>query len=100
MLIPHALAGLAALLLVPRIARRFGWAYAAYVLIVMGIPLLGTKDFMSCARYLLAAFPVFAVVGEWLAERDSPVVRNAWVGVSSFLLIGFATLWAMGKYLS
>ena len=99
-LILHALVGIGALLLVPRIARRFGWAYAVYVLIVMGIPVLGTKDFMSCARYLLAAFPVFAVAGDWLAERNSPAVRNAWVGVSSVLLIGFATLWAMGKYLS
>ena len=99
-LILHALAGVGALLLVPRIARRFGWAYGAYVLVVMGIPVLGTKDFMSCARYLLAAFPVFAVVGDWLAERRSPLLRNAWVGVSSVLLVGFAALWAMGKYLS
>ena len=99
-LIFHAIAGVGALLLVPRIARRFGWAYGAYVLLVMGIPVLGTKDFMSCARYLLAAFPVFAVVGDWLAERDSPLVRNMWVGVSFFLLLGFAALWSMGKYLS
>jgi len=99
-LIVHALAGVGALLLVPRIARRFGWAYAAYVLLVMGIPVVGTKDFMSCARYLLAAFPVFAVIGDWLAERDSTALRNAWVGVSSVLLVGFAALWAMGKYLS
>jgi len=99
-LIFHAIAGIGALLLVPRVARRFGWAYGAYVLLVMGIPVLGTKDFMSCARYLLAAFPVFAVVGDWLAERDSPLVRNLWVGVSFVLLIGFAALWSMGKYLS
>lgn len=99
-LIPHAIAGLVALALVPRIARRFGWAYGVYVLVVMGIPVLGTKDFMSCARYLLAAFPVFAVLGDWLAERDSTAVRNLWVAISSVLLVGFAVLWAQGKYLS
>ena len=56
-LILHAAIGVAAVLLVPRIARRFGWAYAAYVLVVMGIPVIGTKDFMSNGRYALAAFP-------------------------------------------
>jgi hypothetical protein len=99
-LIPHAIAGLAALALVPRISRRYGWAYGAYVLVVMGIPVLGTKDFMSCARYLLAAFPVFAVVGEWLADRRSPVLRNAWITISALALVAFAVLWAQGKYLS
>jgi hypothetical protein len=96
----HAAAGIAALALVPAVGRRFGWGYAGYVLVVMSIPVLGTKDFMSCGRYLLAAFPVFAVVGLWLVERQPRAVRAAWLGVSASLLLCFSALWAMGKYLS
>jgi hypothetical protein len=96
----HAMAGVVALLLVPRVARRFGWGYAGYVLIVMGIPVLGTKDFMSCGRYLLAAFPIFALVGAWLVERHSALARRAWIGVSAAVLLCFCALWAQGKYLS
>jgi hypothetical protein len=96
----HAVAAIAAIAVVPFVARRFGWAYAGYVLIVMGIPLLGTKDFMSSGRYLLAAFPVFALIGGWLAERTSPVARAAWLGASAALLLTFSALWAAGKYLS
>ena len=99
-LVLHAVAGLVALLLVPRVARRFGWGYAGYVLVVMGIPVLGTKDFMSCGRYVLAAFPIFALVGAWLVERHSVLARRAWVGVSASVLLCFCALWAQGKYLS
>jgi hypothetical protein len=99
-LILHAAVGIGTLVLVPRVARRFGWAYALYVLAVMGIPVLGTKDFMSCGRYALAAFPCFAVVGEWLAERPSPLLRNAWIVASAGLLLVFSALWSMGKYLA
>jgi hypothetical protein len=96
----HAAAGIVAIVLVPRVAHRFGWGYAGYVLIVMGIPVLGTKDFMSSGRYLLAAFPIFALVGAWLVERHSPAARRAWIGVSGSMLLCFSALWAMGKYLS
>jgi hypothetical protein len=96
----HAAAAVLALALVPAVGRRFGWGYAGYVLIVMGIPVIGTKDFMSCGRYLLAAFPVFAVIGAWLVERQPRAVRFAWLGTSSALLLCFSALWAMGKYLS
>ncbi len=101
----HAVLGVAAILVVPRVARRFGWGYAGYVLAVMGIPLLGTKDFMSCGRYLLAAFPVFAVVGFELAgaAHGSPArrwPRRLWLVVSAAMLTVFCCWWAMGKYVS
>jgi len=96
----HAVLGVLALALVPAVARRFGWGYAGYVLIVMGIPALGTKDFMSCGRYLLAAFPVFALAGAWLVERRSPAARYAWIAISAAVLLCFCALWAQGKYLS
>ncbi len=72
----HAVLGVAVIFTVPLVARRFGWGYAGYVAVVMGIPLLGTKDFMSCGRYLLAAFPVFAAVGP-RAGRPGPALAPA-----------------------
>ena len=90
---------------VPLVARRFGWGYAGYVLVVSGIPLLGTKDFMSSGRYLLAAFPLFALVGAELtrvAEASPPRrwPRRIWLGVSGSMLAVFCCWWAMGKYVS
>ena len=60
----------------PRIARRFGWAYAAFTAGVLLLPIIGTKDFMGTGRYLLVAFPMFALGGEWLADRARLRVRG------------------------
>lgn len=65
----QALACLVVVLLVRRITRLFGWGYAAYTVVVIAIPILGTKDFMGAGRYALAAFPALAAGGDWLAER-------------------------------
>lgn len=59
----QALVWLVAVLLTLRMRSRFGWGYAAYVALIVAIPGIGTKDFMGCGRYLLAAFPLFAVAG-------------------------------------
>ncbi len=50
-------------------ARLFGWGYLAYCVVVLAIPIIGTKDFMGTGRYVLAAFPVIAAAGEFLATR-------------------------------
>lgn len=86
------------LALVPTVARRFGWAYAAFTAGVLLLPIIGTKDFMGTGRYLLVAFPVFAVVGEWLAER--PRVRTPVLIACGALLIFLTTLFARGHYLA
>jgi len=56
----QALAGLGAVLLLGRVWLRFGWGYTVYCVIVLVIPIVGTKDFMGLGRYVLAAFPAFA----------------------------------------
>jgi hypothetical protein len=84
--------------LVPRIARRFGWAYAAFTLGAVLLPIVGTKDFMGTGRYLLVVFPAFAVAGEWLSSR-----RRLRVGVlvsSGSLLVFLTMLFARGHYLA
>jgi hypothetical protein len=89
---------LGAFLLVPRIARRLGWGYALYVAAVMGIPLLGSKDFQGCGRYLLAAFPVFLVVAQALEPR--PALRRAALVGGTLALVLLTSLYARGYYVA
>ena len=72
LLVPQALACLAAVLLVRTVWRRFGWGYAAYTFVSLAIPLLGTKDFMGTGRYVLAAYPVLAAAGVVLSGERRP----------------------------
>ncbi len=62
----QVLACLAAVLLLRRVLRRFGWGYLAYSVVVIAISVIGSKDFMGTGRYLLAAFPVIAAAGDLL----------------------------------
>ena len=86
------------LLLAPLVKRRFGWAYALYVLGVVALPLIGTKDFMGGGRYLLGAFPCFVVVAEALSTRR----RLAWVVLPTSMaaLLVLAALFGRGSYIS
>ncbi len=90
----QALFCLAALLLLRRVWRRFGWGYLAYTVVVLAIPLIGTKDFMGTGRYLLAAFPVMAVAGDALAS--SRHVR--WLRPLVFALFTAGLLFGMSLY--
>jgi hypothetical protein len=92
----QALALIGALVLVPLVIRRLGWGYGAYVLTLLLIPLLGTKDFQGVGRYVLAAFPCFAVVGQGLAKRAAP--RLIWLTVSGALLLLLSSAYARGYY--
>jgi hypothetical protein len=86
------------LALLPRIARRFGWAYAVLTLGVVLLPLIGTKDFVGTGRYLLAAFPCAAVAGEWLDAR--PRTRVVVLAASGLTLAFLASAFARGHYLA
>jgi hypothetical protein len=72
LLVPQALACLAAVLLLRTAWRRFGWGYTAYALVSLAIPIIGTKDFMGGGRYTLAAFPVFAAAAVVLTNDRRP----------------------------
>ena len=95
----QALLAIGALALVPRVARRLGWGYAVYVVAVLGLPLATSSDFLAMGRYLLPAFPVFAVAGEVL-DRVRPHVRAAVLGASGMALIWLTTLFARWYLLS
>jgi len=97
-LLLQALCLVAACLLVRTIWRRFGWGYAGYVLGVIAIGAIGTKDFLSVGRYLLAAFPLFAVAAVVLVDR--PRVRLVALVGSAGLLALLASGYARGYYLA
>jgi hypothetical protein len=98
-LFAQAAVTIAALVLVPLVVRRFGWGYAAYVVTVLLIPAISTKDFGGMGRYVLAAFPCTAVVGVWLAAGR--VTRAVvYLGASSVLLLVCLVLYSHWVYLS
>ena len=68
---------LVALVAVPFVARRFGAAYGAYTLFAVGLAALATKDFQGMGRYMLGAFPLFALAGALLAERPRAACAGA-----------------------
>ncbi|WP_456846053.1 hypothetical protein [Cellulomonas sp. P5_C6] len=88
----QAIACLCAVLLVRRVWLRFGWGYTAYTVVVLLIPLLGTKDFMGTGRYVLVAFPVMAAAGDFLAG-----LRHRWIRVA--VLVFMAGLLLVLTYL-
>jgi hypothetical protein len=97
-LIIQALFSAAFLVAVVFVARRFGWGYGAFTLAMVAIPLVGTADFMGMGRYLLGCFPVFALAGDWLADRER--ARRITLAASALGLIVLASLFGRGYYLT
>ena len=58
-----------AIALLPRVLRRLGPGYFAYSLVVVLLPALTAPEFIGMGRYLLVAFPVFAVAAELVGSR-------------------------------
>ena len=86
-LVIQALLTLAALLAVPAVIRRFGAGYGGYTLVIVVLAALGTKDFQGMGRYVLAAFPLFALAGARVVESRRLVVP-VMVGSGVLLAIG------------
>ena len=94
----HPVLTVAALAFVPRVFRRFGYGYGIYALLIVLLPALSTKNFFGMARYLLAAFPIFAVAGELLAER--PKLARLVYPVFAVGLLALTAAYSQGQYLS
>ena len=95
----HGTLAVGAVLLIPKVVRRFGWGYGVFCLVVVGIPVISSKDFYGLGRYLLAAFPVVAVAGEWLADRPVWTRAGVW-SVSGALLAFISYSYARGLYVA
>jgi hypothetical protein len=85
-----------AVALLPRVRRVFGWGYLAYAVVVLAIPLLGTKDFYGTGRYVLVAFPVVAVAGALIADSRRRWLAPTVFGVFIFGLVGATCLYGLG----
>jgi Gpi18-like mannosyltransferase len=94
----HPVLTLGALALVPRVFRRFGYGYGTYALLIVLVPAVSTKNFFGMGRYLLAAFPVFAVAGELLIER--PRLAAVVYATSGLGLVALTAAYSAGRYLS
>lgn len=97
-LVAQALFCLLFIIAIPLVAKRIGASYAIYTSVIIGIPLIGTSTMQGFGRYLLGAFPVFAVGGGLLAERVRP--RRAVLVCSGTLLVLLASFFGRGFYLS
>ncbi|HEY3139503.1 MAG TPA: hypothetical protein VGJ86_00140 [Acidimicrobiales bacterium] len=95
----QGLLGLTMLAFVLPVARRFGWGYGVYLLVVVAIPLIGTKDFQGLGRYGMAAFPIFAIIGRYLAERP-PALRHVVLACSGLMLVVACAGFARGEYIT
>jgi hypothetical protein len=95
---PQALVAFLMLALVWPTWRRLGAGYGVYLLVVVALPTLSTKDFMGLGRYGLAAFPAWLTLAPWLDER--PRLRLAWLSASGALLLVVAAAFGADVYLS
>jgi hypothetical protein len=86
------------LLLAYLVWKRLGWGYGVYSFALLGIPLIGTKDFQGAGRYLMAAFPCFLVLAMVLSPR--PALKWAWWGLSASILLLWAFAFGRGYYLA
>ena len=94
----QAFVTLASLALLPVIVRRLGWGYAAYVAVVVGVPAASSSHFIGMGRYVLVAFPCFAVVADLVAGRKTrrivlPVVVTAASAVGLAFMTSFFARW-------
>ena len=78
--------------------KRFGWGYGLYCFSMLGIALVGTKDFQGTGRYLLATFPCFLVLGGLLADRKT--LRWTWWSISGIMLVVWAFAFGRGYYVA
>ena len=96
----QAVAVVIGLLLLGRVRRYFGWGYAAYALVVLAIPLIGTGDFLGTGRYVMVAFPVMAAGGHLLASLRWPWVRWVFLAACAIGIMVSTALYAVGDLIT
>ena len=95
----HGAIAVGALLLIPKVIQKFGWGYGLYCLILIGIPAVSSKDFYGLGRYVLAAFPVLAVIGDWLSKKPVALRCSIWI-TSAALALFLSYSYARGVYVA
>jgi len=85
-LLGNAAVAVVAVALLPRAFARFGRAYGVYGAVLVVGAALSTRDFIGMGRYVLAAFPLFAAIGE-AAARNPRLGRRALAAGAGLLLV-------------
>jgi hypothetical protein len=88
------------LAMIPSVVKRIGWGYAVYVLTLIAIPVLGSKDWQGTGRYILGSFPVFLAIAGWMVDGHHVWVRRAWLVASAVTLVFLTSAYARGYYLA
>jgi hypothetical protein len=84
---------------IPAVWRRFGAGYGSYTLMVLALPMLGSANFASSGRFVVMAFPTFALIGERLADQPARAARLA-LGASGVLLLIVTSFWGRGYWMA
>ncbi len=92
----QGLFSVAALVSVPFVIRRLGWGYGAYVFLAVGVAFVSAPQFIGMGRYVLPAFPSFALAGRWLSERVG--ARERWVPAAVVMVSGGLLAWMTSLY--
>ena len=85
-LVANALVAVVALGLSALVFRRLGAGYGIFVVALLFGSALSTTDFIGMGRYVMAAFPIFAVAGDRLQERPA-LSRTLLVAGAALLLV-------------
>ena len=67
-------------------------------MIAVALPALSSKDFHSLGRYVIAAFPLFLILGLLLEAR--PRVRRVWLVASAAAMLALAFEFGAGAYVA
>ncbi|HEX7276694.1 MAG TPA: hypothetical protein VF244_04905 [Acidimicrobiales bacterium] len=97
-LVLNALVSVVALALVVLVYRRVSPAYGLFVLVLLVGATVSTMDFVGMGRYVMTAFPLFAAVADWVADR--PGVRHGLVMGGGVLLAVTAQFHARNMLIS
>lgn len=84
---------------IPAVCRRFGFSYGLFLAVLIAIPTFSTEDFMGTGRYLMAAFPAYALAGERLARRP-PRLQVGWGAAAAVVLTLMAAAFSRSWYLT
>ena len=80
--------------------KLLGLGYAIYVVAVIGLPLLVSRDFIGLGRYCMAAFPCFVTLALRLQDQHRAQARKVWIVASALLLAVMVSEFAIGHYVS
>jgi hypothetical protein len=94
----HALLAFLSLFLGFRMRKTLGYGYTLYVITVVSIPLVTSRDFICLGRYCLAAFPVFLQLAIELQNKQK--FKIAWFITSIALAVWAVIRWSNGGYIS